>query len=75
MESNILDLRQQRCPMALLLAKRRTNALFSDEKLQILIADSSSLSDISRYLQQQKFELCCEDGDGYYRLQVCRLYQ
>ncbi|KQB09041.1 sulfurtransferase TusA family protein [Vibrio metoecus] len=53
MEPNILDLREQRCPLALLLAKRATAALLPNESLTILIADPASLRDIEQYMAQQ----------------------
>lgn len=72
MEPNILDLRQERCPMALLLAKRHTKALDVGQKTWILVADSSSLKDIELYLRKQSFELSCVKKDGYHRIQVIR---
>lgn len=72
MESNILDLRGQGCPLALLLAKRHTNQLALGEQTQILISDSSSMKDITRYLQQQAYALRCEEAEGYYCMQVTK---
>lgn len=72
MESNILDLRGQGCPLALLLAKRHTNQLASGEQTQILISDPSSMRDITRYLQQQAYALSCEEAEGYYCMQVTK---
>jgi len=72
MEPNILDLRQERCPMALLLAKRHTKNLAAGEQTLILVSDSSSYIDITHYLHQRVFKLICEEKDGYYRMQVSR---
>ncbi|ELO1772923.1 sulfurtransferase TusA family protein [Vibrio fluvialis] len=55
MEPNILDLRQQRCPMALLLAKRHTAQLQDGESVTILLSDPSSKRDIESYLLRQQF--------------------
>lgn len=46
MKPNILDLRQERCPMALLLAKRHSVKLENGQSLLIHIADQSSMTDI-----------------------------
>ncbi|TXY06607.1 sulfurtransferase TusA family protein [Vibrio mimicus] len=53
MEPIILDLREQRCPMALLLAKRATASLSPCESLTILIADPASQRDIEKYMALQ----------------------
>ncbi|UUM31294.1 sulfurtransferase TusA family protein [Vibrio japonicus] len=72
MEPNILDLRQERCPLALLLAKRHTNGLEIGEEIHILVSDPSSFSDIKKYLQKQMVKLTCEDLDGYFRMHVTK---
>jgi TusA-related sulfurtransferase len=72
MEPNILDLRQERCPMALLLAKRHTKGLNKGEQIQILVSDSSSMNDITCFLQQHLFQISCEQMDGYYSVQVTK---
>lgn len=72
MEPNILDLRQERCPMALLLAKRHTKNLALGEQVLILVSDSSSFADIRHYLHRQAFELASEEKQGFYRLKVSR---
>ncbi|MEF1291629.1 sulfurtransferase TusA family protein [Vibrio sp. M260118] len=73
MESRILDLRQERCPMALLLAKRHVKGLSVDEHAIILVSESSSFADIAQYLRQNCYELVCEEKDGYHRMRVCRI--
>ncbi|TFH92040.1 sulfurtransferase TusA family protein [Vibrio ouci] len=72
MEPNILDLRQERCPMALLLAKRHTKGLSVGEQTQILVSDSNSMKDITRFLHNHLFSLTCEEMNGYYRMQVIK---
>lgn len=72
MEPNILDLRQERCPMALLLAKRHTKGLNIGEQIQILVSDSSSMNDITCFLQKHLFQINCEQMDGYYSVQVTK---
>ncbi|WP_117235174.1 sulfurtransferase TusA family protein [Vibrio maerlii] len=53
MKANILDLRRERCPMALLLAKRESKSLKTGSKLSIYVQDAASLQDMLRYFQQQ----------------------
>lgn len=72
MEPNILDLRQERCPMALLIAKRHTKSLTGGEQVQILVSDASSMTDITQYLNRHLFHLSCEQIDGYYCMQVTK---
>jgi TusA-related sulfurtransferase len=72
MEPNILDLRQERCPMALLLAKRHTKGLTVGEQTQILVSDSNSMKDITRFLHNHLFSLTCEEMNSYYRMQVIK---
>lgn len=63
MESILLDLREQRCPMALLLVKRAVAALLPRELLTILIADPASQRDIEQYLAQQA--LTCQRNPSH----------
>lgn len=72
MEPNILDLRQQRCPLALLLAKRHTVQMNAGESLTILLSDPGSKRDIEAYLHQQAFRLRCESDDGYSSLHIIK---
>lgn len=72
MEPNILDLRQERCPLALLLAKRHTNGVGIGEEIYILVSDPSSFSDIKKYLQKQMVKFSYEDLDGYFRMHVTK---
>lgn len=57
MKQNILDLREERCPMALLLAKRRTVSLKEGEYLTIQISDISSMQDIISFLRLKLFHV------------------
>ncbi len=72
MEPNILDLRQQRCPMTLLLAKRHTAQLVTGESVTILINDTSSLKDIESYLLNHNYSCSNSLSDGYYSLTVVK---
>ena len=72
MEPNILDLRQQRCPLALLLAKRHTNQLKIGEECCILIREQSSMSDIQNVLHKHAFALSIEEMDDHFRMHVNR---
>ncbi len=76
MESMLLDLREQRCPMALLLAKRHAAKLFQDgniqyQKLIIQVSDYSSKQDILRYLKAQEYQVDCQPILDHYTLTVC----
>ncbi|EOV0102524.1 sulfurtransferase TusA family protein [Vibrio vulnificus] len=55
MERKRLDLRQQRCPMSLLLAKRHSAKLSEGSQLVIQLSDQSSMRDIVKYLQSRQF--------------------
>ncbi len=72
MEPNILDLRQQRCPMTLLLAKRHIAQLVVGDSVTILISDFSSLKDIKSYLLQKNYSYHNNGCDGYYSLKVVK---
>ncbi|MHA2937820.1 sulfurtransferase TusA family protein [Vibrio sp. RC27] len=47
-----LDLREQRCPLSLLLVKRELKMIPEGKSLRILICDEASFRDIQRYLQR-----------------------
>ncbi|EGA71075.1 hypothetical protein VISI1226_21739 [Vibrio sinaloensis DSM 21326] len=72
MEPNILDLRQERCPLALLLAKRHTNQLSHGQSCCVLIRDVSSMRDIEKFLQMHSFTLLTEEMDDHYRMHVTK---
>ncbi|MDV6251497.1 sulfurtransferase TusA family protein [Vibrio sp. EA2] len=71
----LLDLRKQRCPLALLLAKRHTAEAFGGEnhqyhKLVIQITDNSSKQDIVKYLNTQGYVVDCQPTSDHYTLTV-----
>ena len=75
MRSMLLDLSQQRCPMALLMAKRHIVNLFHSktevhQQLMIKIVDSSSKRDIENYLLAQGYKVSCHSASGYFTLTV-----
>ncbi|MCG6269935.1 sulfurtransferase TusA family protein [Vibrio furnissii] len=72
MEPNILDLRQQRCPMALLLAKRHTERLQNGESMTILIVDPSAMRDIESYLLRKQFAFQCKTFNDHFSLHVLK---
>ncbi|RXJ71453.1 sirA-like family protein [Veronia nyctiphanis] len=57
MEIQSLDLRDQRCPMSLLLVKRACTGLDKGQGLMIMISDAASEQDIHRYLLKQAFQV------------------
>ncbi|MGO1191906.1 sulfurtransferase TusA family protein [Vibrio casei] len=57
MKATPLDLRSQRCPMALLLAKRQCAQLSNQETLTILSTDKASINDMVRYFNQSPFSV------------------
>lgn len=64
MEHRILDLTSQRCPMALLLAKRAYHALMPAQSLQIRLSELGSLHDILRYFQSQAADVRLEQSSS-----------
>jgi TusA-related sulfurtransferase len=75
MESMLLDLREQRCPMALLLAKRHAADVFQGEtqqyqQLVIQVVDSSSKRDIVKYLSTQGYIVDCQSTLEHFTLTV-----
>ncbi|MDV5172394.1 sulfurtransferase TusA family protein [Photobacterium rosenbergii] len=55
MEPVLLNLTTERCPMALLLAKRAVQTLNGGDKLEIHITDTGARQDIPRYLSNHGF--------------------
>ena len=75
MESMLLDLREQRCPMALLLAKRYAADVFQGEtqqyhQLVIQVVDKSSKHDIVKYLLNQGYAVDCQTSPEHFTLTV-----
>ncbi|MGR5235575.1 sulfurtransferase TusA family protein [Vibrio alfacsensis] len=71
----LLDLREQRCPMALLLAKRHAAEVFQEEthkyqQLVIQVVDSSSKRDIVKYLVTQGYTVECQSTPQHFTLTV-----
>ncbi|QIA62775.1 sulfurtransferase TusA family protein [Vibrio astriarenae] len=64
MADNLLDLRSERCPMALLLAKRFIKKHTSNTMIGILVQDKSSCHDIERYIKAQGFAYSIEHDEG-----------
>ena len=56
MEIQSLDLREYRCPMALLMAKRACATLEQGEKITLSVIDSGAVKDIPRYLKGNGFD-------------------
>ncbi|MCK6265433.1 sulfurtransferase TusA family protein [Vibrio sp. ZSDE26] len=69
MES-LLDLRSERCPMALLLAKRYVANLTEGDNVEIYIVDPSSLRDIERYLLMKNHRVTSTQINDYFSLKV-----
>ncbi len=65
----ILDLREEGCPMALLLAKKKAVQL-GDRELIIQIRDISSVKDIIRYFETHGFFVQAENTQQYYLVTV-----
>ncbi|MCW8331778.1 sulfurtransferase TusA family protein [Photobacterium sp. SDRW27] len=57
MEITSLNLTSERCPMALLLAKRATRELGFGQYLRIHISDAGARQDIPRYLLNNGFNI------------------
>ncbi|WP_407331145.1 sulfurtransferase TusA family protein [Enterovibrio sp. 27052020O] len=56
MEIQSLDLREHRCPMALLMAKRACATLGQGQQIALYVSDSGALKDIPRYLTNNGFD-------------------
>ncbi|MCX2756839.1 sulfurtransferase TusA family protein [Vibrio sp. Sgm 22] len=72
MTPNILDLRQERCPMALLLAKRHSVKLEVGQTLSIYVSDISSMKDIVTFLSKQTYVVVTEVCSNYHHLLVTK---
>ncbi|AJR07693.1 putative SirA family protein [Photobacterium gaetbulicola Gung47] len=55
MERALLNLTTERCPMALLMAKRAVHALDVGDTLEIHVTDTGARQDIPRYLSNHGF--------------------
>jgi TusA-related sulfurtransferase len=65
-----LDLREERCPLALLLAKRNIAKLTIGERLDILVTDSSSMGDIISYIERQPHTMKLDNLENWYCITV-----
>ncbi|WP_428771809.1 sulfurtransferase TusA family protein [Vibrio sp.] len=72
MEPYIVDLRAQRCPMALLLAKRHASEMTVGQSLTMLIQDISSANDIELYLSRHGFEVKRQANAGHLSIAVTK---
>jgi TusA-related sulfurtransferase len=72
MKTRSVDLSQHRCPMSLLLAKRKSSSLGKDEQLQLKVVDKTSLADIMRYFEQHSFDIHLKQTDSCSFLTVTR---
>lgn len=69
MEPQLLDLREERCPRALLLAKRHVMTLSQDEVAKIYVIEHGSLKDIERYLQSSGYDYQKVALDDYWSIE------
>lgn len=53
-----LDLRELKCPMALLQAKKAMSELEKEQRLELKIADKASCDDILKYMKKSGHQLC-----------------
>ncbi|WP_241790445.1 sulfurtransferase TusA family protein [Vibrio genomosp. F10] len=66
----LLDLRAERCPMALLLAKRYVTTLTVGEEAEVILSDESSFQDVERYFRLKNHLVISEKIDDGFRLKV-----
>ncbi len=71
MKPNILDLRDERCPMALLLVKRHIKAI-NRRRYIVWVSDKSAQQDIVNYLHHQGFKVMCINKDSDYCLDAVK---
>ncbi|BCL70741.1 hypothetical protein TUMSATVNIG1_27050 [Vibrio nigripulchritudo] len=72
MNSYTLDLCEERCPMALLKAKRRAASLKKQEVLVIHSNDKSSVQDMIRYFSSALFSVRLEENESVSTLTIIR---
>ncbi|MFH0256306.1 sulfurtransferase TusA family protein [Vibrio rumoiensis] len=72
MKVECLDLRSYRCPMALLLAKRRGAELLNHQSLTILSNDHASINDMIRYFNQNPYSIKVQYHDDECTLLVTK---
>ncbi|CAH0539094.1 sulfurtransferase TusA family protein [Vibrio marisflavi] len=69
MKPQLLDLREERCPRALLLAKRHLVSLRANEIATIYVIEMGSIKDIERYLINNDYSYQTIERDGYWRIE------
>jgi len=57
-----LDLRDIRCPLALILLKQRLHILEVNSTLTVLFSHADAMQDIKRYLNKKKYSYVCEQN-------------
>lgn len=72
MELDSLDLTQQRCPMALLLAKRHCHQLQLKQTTRIYTQNQASTLDIISYLMQNSFTIEISSLSDCYQLIISK---
>ncbi|WP_086982662.1 sulfurtransferase TusA family protein [Vibrio aphrogenes] len=75
MKDNCLDLRAERCPMALLLAKRHSKTLQQHQSLTILSHDQASVVDMTRYFSQYPYSVEVQQQQAEWTLLVTKKEQ
>ena len=70
MKPNLYDLRQMRCPMALLWVKRHMHTLPQGNQALFILTDPHALADITRFLQTQAYGFDCQKQGKEYQLTV-----
>ncbi|WP_070967178.1 sulfurtransferase TusA family protein [Vibrio sonorensis] len=68
MKGEKLDLRDVRCPLALLMVKRFVKSHTSSCELTIWLTDPASKKDIVRFLERQSYQVNEQKLTGYYAL-------
>jgi len=74
MKPQLLDLREERCPKALLLAKRHVVSLRDDEIATIYVIEASSIKDIERYLHNNGYDYQKVELDDCWSIQDIKRY-
>jgi TusA-related sulfurtransferase len=72
MEAEILDLREQRCPLSLLLVKRKMHQITRGSALIIQIRDRASLTDIQAFLSSHSHVCQCKQINDTFQLDVIK---
>lgn len=72
MKAEILDLMEQRCPLSLLLVKRKMATLSSGMGLTILLTERASVNDIQLFLSNHSHPYQCKHINDTYQLDVIK---